>query len=124
VKPTGGLGGADPPAKKTLWQFVLLCIGGGLFTLLMPCTYPMIPITISFFTKQAHKNGKPPIELSLAYTQGIAITYGALGVAMALVGKSLGIQSALQTPWVLVPSIILFLALALSMFNIRHERWN
>jgi thiol:disulfide interchange protein DsbD len=76
---TGSLGGADPPAKRTLWQFVLLCIGGGLFTLLMPCTYPMIPITISFFTKQAHKNGKPPIELSLAYGIGIILMFELIG---------------------------------------------
>ena len=40
-----------------LLQFILLAIGGGLFALVMPCTYPMIPITISFFTKQADARG-------------------------------------------------------------------
>ena len=69
----------EPKQGRGLWQFVLLCIGGGLFTLLMPCTYPMIPITISFFTKQAEKNGKPPIELSLAYGIGIILMFELIG---------------------------------------------
>ena len=56
-------------------------------------------------------------NLSLAYTQGIAITFGVLGAVMAVVGKELGIQSSLQTPWVLIPSAILFVGLALSMFG-------
>ena len=49
--------GAQAPAEKkdlgSLLQIVLAAIGAGLFALAMPCTYPLIPITISFFTKQA-----------------------------------------------------------------------
>lgn len=37
--------------KKGLWVLFLLGIGGGLFALLTPCVYPMIPLTVSFFTK-------------------------------------------------------------------------
>ena len=49
-------------AEKSWWEFLLAAIGGGLFALAMPCTYPMIPITISFFTKQGR----------LAWRQGVA----------------------------------------------------
>ena len=79
VEPDSARSLAPKKKSKGLWQFVLLCIGGGLFTLLMPCTYPMIPITISFFTKQAEKNGKPPIELSLAYGIGIILMFELIG---------------------------------------------
>ncbi|RMG36889.1 MAG: protein-disulfide reductase DsbD [Gammaproteobacteria bacterium] len=100
------------------WAALLLSLGFGLLVAFTACMYPMIPILTSLIMGQGTKvTPFRAFELSLAYTQGIAITYGALGVAMALVGKSLGIQSALQTPWVLVPSIILFVALALSMFG-------
>ena len=34
----------------SMLTFLLSAVGWGIFTLLMPCTYPMIPITISFFT--------------------------------------------------------------------------
>lgn len=61
--------------RQGLWAFLALCVGGGLFTLLMPCTYPMIPITISFFTKQGEKTGKAPISLSLAYGAGIVLIF-------------------------------------------------
>src|SRR5262249_34936326 len=47
--PSSAVKGAD----ASLWLFLLSAVGWGLFTLLMPCTYPMIPITISYFTKQA-----------------------------------------------------------------------
>ena len=97
---------------------LLLSLGFGLLVAFTACMYPMIPILTSLIMGQGNKvTPFRAFELSLAYTQGIALTYGVLGIAMALVGKSLGIQSALQTPWVLVPSIILFVALALSMFG-------
>ena len=100
------------------WVALLLSLGFGLLVAFTACMYPMIPILSSLIMGQGEKiTPFRAFELSLAYTQGIALTYGVLGIAMALVGKSLGIQSALQTPWVLVPSIILFLALALSMFG-------
>ncbi len=97
---------------------LLLSLGFGLLVAFTACMYPMIPILTSLIMGQGDKvTPFRAFELSLAYTQGIALTYGVLGIAMALVGKSLGIQSALQTPWVLVPSILLFVALALSMFG-------
>ncbi len=100
------------------WLGLLLSLGFGLLVAFTACMYPMIPILTSLIMGQGNKvTPFRAFELSLAYTQGIALTYGVLGIAMALVGKSLGIQSALQTPWVLVPSIILFIALALSMFG-------
>lgn len=37
--------------KKGLWLLFFLGLGGGLFAILTPCVYPMIPLTVSFFTK-------------------------------------------------------------------------
>ncbi len=84
---TAGLGSGedwpeDESEDQSLWAFLALCVGGGLFTLLMPCTYPMIPITISFFTKQADKSGKAPIGLSLAYGAGIVLIFILTGVVV------------------------------------------
>jgi thiol:disulfide interchange protein DsbD len=70
-----------PPAEDTgLLRFLLLAIAGGLFALVMPCTYPMIPITISFFTKQAEKRGGNALSLSLAYGAGIVLIFILIGV--------------------------------------------
>jgi thiol:disulfide interchange protein DsbD len=52
----------------------------GLFTLLMPCTYPMIPITISFFTKQAEESPRRQLGLSIAYGLGIVAVFILIGI--------------------------------------------
>ncbi len=44
--------------KKSLWWIFLMSILGGFLALLMPCIYPMIPLTISFFTKQSEQTGR------------------------------------------------------------------
>jgi thiol:disulfide interchange protein DsbD len=72
----GVASGGDLPLLAFLW----LAVFWGLFTLLMPCTYPMIPITISFFTKQAEQNPSRQLALSLAYGLGIVAIFILIGV--------------------------------------------
>lgn len=97
---------------------VLLSLGFGLLVAFTACMYPMIPILSSLIMGQGEKiTTTRAFSLSLSYTQGIALTFGVLGAIMAVIGEALGIQGSLQTPWVLVPSAILFLGLALSMFG-------
>lgn len=72
--PSGGQSDGD------LWLFLLSAVGWGLFTLLMPCTYPMIPITISYFTKQAAQRKGSTLPLSLAYGVGIIGTFVLIGL--------------------------------------------
>jgi thiol:disulfide interchange protein len=79
----------DAPARserKGLLAFLGLAVFWGLFTLLMPCTYPMIPITISFFTKQAHARGGKVLSLALLYGAGIVLIFILIGV---LVGAAI-----------------------------------
>ncbi len=84
----GSLSSSTPPAggseeeESSLALFLLEAIGWGLFTLLMPCTYPMIPITISFFTKQADQRGGNVLPLSLTYGAGIVLIFILIGVAV------------------------------------------
>ena len=95
-----------------------LALGFGVLVAFTACMYPMIPILTSLIMGQGEKiTPFRSFTLSLAYTQGIALTFGVLGGAMGLLGEGINIQSALQTPWVLVPSAILFIGLALSMFG-------
>jgi thiol:disulfide interchange protein DsbD len=72
--------GAPRAEQEGLLAFLLLAIAGGLFALVMPCTYPMIPITISFFTKQAEKRGGNALSLALAYGAGIVLIFVVIGV--------------------------------------------
>ncbi|MEQ1632482.1 MAG: cytochrome c biogenesis protein CcdA, partial [Planctomycetota bacterium] len=76
----------DDPATGSLWALILACIGGGLFALVMPCTYPMIPITFSFFTKQADARGGKVLSLALAYGFGIVAMFAAIGALASALG--------------------------------------
>ena len=96
-----------------LLAFVLAMIGGGLFALVMPCTYPMIPITISFFTKQAEARNGKVLPLALCYGLGIIVCFNVVGLA---VGEII-IQFAQGWPLNLIFGII-FLIFALSFFNL------
>jgi thiol:disulfide interchange protein len=73
------------PLDGGLMSYLLSAVGWGLFTLLMPCTYPMIPITISFFTKQATDKKSSALPLALAYGLGIVAVFIVIGVAFGSV---------------------------------------
>ena len=68
--------------EKPLGSFLLEAFFWGLITLLMPCTYPMIPITISFFTKQALARDGKVLSLALAYGAGIVAVFIVIGVVV------------------------------------------
>jgi thiol:disulfide interchange protein len=68
--------------EAPLGTFLFEAFFWGLITLLMPCTYPMIPITISFFTKQALARDGKVLSLSLAYGAGIVLVFVAIGVVV------------------------------------------
>lgn len=69
-------------------SFVLAFVGGILASL-TPCIYPVLPITVSFFSGRA-KSHMHAIWLSLSYVFGMAIVYTLLGLFAALTGKVFG----------------------------------
>ncbi|HEX2835546.1 MAG TPA: cytochrome c biogenesis protein CcdA [Thermoanaerobaculia bacterium] len=87
----------------------------GLALNLTPCVYPLIPITIGFFSQQSGSSTGRRAALSSAYVLGIAITYSTLGVFSAISGKLFG--AWLQHPAVLIFFALLMLVMASSMFG-------
>ncbi len=102
----------DPPspANSGLWVFLLSAVGWGLFTLLMPCTYPMIPITISYFTKQASQRQGSTLPLSLAYGVGIVATFVLIGI---VIGPPIVIFASHPVTNLVIGLMFVFFALAL-----------
>lgn len=88
----------------------------GLLLNLTPCVYPLVPITISFFSRQTAGSSGRTFGLALVYVFGMALMYAALGTAAAALGKTFGFQ--LQNPWVLGGFAVILVALALSMFGV------
>jgi len=97
---------------------------GGLALNLTPCVFPLIPITIGFFSQQTKGGTGSSFGLAFAYFIGIALTYSVLGVLAALGGAIFG--GALQNPIVVVVIVLVLLALSASMFGaweIRPPAW-
>ncbi|MFH1372252.1 MAG: cytochrome c biogenesis protein CcdA [bacterium] len=87
----------------------------GLLLSFSPCTYPMIPITVSIFAGQKRGIGRG-FMLSLLYVGTMAVVYGIMGLIVSLVGGVFGAWLA-STPVVIGISII-FVIFALSMFGL------
>ncbi len=61
--------------KKSYWIIFLLGFGGGLIALLTPCVFPMIPLTVSFFTKGSEKASAKGITNAIIYGVSIIVIY-------------------------------------------------
>lgn len=110
--PAGGEVESELPEEKSLMAFLAEAVLWGLITLLMPCTYPMIPITISFFTKQAEQRGGNVLPLSLAYGAGIVLVFIFIGVAVGSI-----IVPFAQHPVTNIIIGVMFLIFAMSLFG-------
>ena len=67
---------------------ILLAISGAFLALVTPCVYPMIPITVSVFTKQAHESRSRVIGLAALFGAGIVVSFTSLGFLLsALLGE-------------------------------------
>jgi thiol:disulfide interchange protein DsbD len=112
--------GADPEGSDLASRSLPLLLVGvffaGLALNLTPCVFPLIPITLGYFSRQSGGRAGSTFPLALAYVVGIALTYSALGVLAAMSGSIFG--SALQSPWVVGLIVAVLLALASSMFGL------
>ena len=111
-------------AGMSLPLLLLTVFLGGLALNLTPCVFPLIPITIGFFSQQTKGGSGSSFGLALAYFLGITLTYSVLGVLAALGGAIFG--GALQNPIVVAVIVLVLLALAASMFGaweIRPPAW-
>jgi thiol:disulfide interchange protein DsbD len=99
----------------TLWT-LLAVFAGGLALNLTPCIYPLIPITVSYFTG---RSGRLLLH-GLLYLSGLALTNSILGVVASLSGSLMG--GLLRNPIVLFFIAGVMLLLAASMFGMWELR--
>jgi thiol:disulfide interchange protein len=91
---------ATGKTDESLWGFFIAAFLGGLIALLTPCVYPIIPMTVSFFTKQ--KNGIPKAFLYGFFIVAIYVLFGTL--IAYLFGEAA--PNFISTHW--VPNLIFF----------------
>jgi thiol:disulfide interchange protein DsbD len=83
---------SSPEQPQTLWQIFIAGFLGGFAAFLMPCIYPMLPLTVSFFTKKGG-NRANGIFQSLLYGLSIIVIYVALGLIITLIFGPLALNA-------------------------------
>ncbi len=97
---------------------LLFSFGLGVAASLTPCVYPMIPIVVGVFgARDEAVTRRKAFFLATAYVLGMGVIYTALGVTFAMLGKAGDQGQVLANPWVVVPLVAVYLALAASMFG-------
>lgn len=108
-------------SSDKIWLTLGLFFIAGLGLTFTPCVLPMLPILSTIIIGKGTSTEKQPkirgLLLSSAYVLGMALTYAALGALMGLFGASINLQAAMQSPWLLIPTALLFALLALALFG-------
>ncbi len=108
----------DEAKSKGLFSFIGFSMTMGLLALLTPCVFPMVPITVSFFTKREQKTRKQGIKDALIYSFGIIFTFVVLGFLLALLLGASGINQFAANPWINLVIAGIFLIFALNLFGL------
>lgn len=106
--------------------FLLFAALAALGSLATPCVFPMIPITVSFFTKRAESGKGSPTGNATAYGLGIVLTFVGLGLGLAAILGASGANQFASHPWVNVALALLFLVFAaalLGFIDIQPPAW-
>jgi thiol:disulfide interchange protein len=102
----------------SILHYFWLSLGMGALSLLTPCVFPMVPITVSFFTKHSSSTRAGAIRMAGLYGLGIMFTFVALGMSLAILFGASGINKLAANPWVNLLITAIFLGFALSLLGV------
>jgi thiol:disulfide interchange protein DsbD len=108
---------ADGSSKKGLLGFFLLSMLAGLAGILTPCVFPMIPMTVAFFSRDSETRSRALVR-ALVFGLSIILLYSSLGILVSLTSAGAGFANALSTHW--IPNLLffsLFVVFAASFFG-------
>lgn len=113
--------------SRSLWSLFIEGLAWGFVALLTPCVFPMIPMTVSFFTKQSKDRSKG-IMNALLYGFFIVLIYVSIGLAITLLsGSSSTVYEMSTSAYMNIPFFVIFMVFAFSFlgaFEIRMpSKW-
>lgn len=107
----------SPKPQSGMLKFFILSLLAGFAGILTPCVFPMIPMTVAFFSQGAENRSKA-IFKALIFGLSIVLIYSSLGIIVSLTSAGAGFANALSTHW--IPNaifFILFIVFAASFFG-------
>ena len=117
AKTTGESSAATSAPARSLGSFLWLAALMGALSLLTPCVFPMIPMTVSYFVNHSGASRRSAVTTALLYALGIILTFTALGLLLAIVFGAGGVNMLAANPWVNLLITAVFLGFAFSLFG-------
>lgn len=111
--PLSDCGEVKEKQSNLFWMFIF-GFGGGLLALLTPCVFPMIPLTVSFFTKDTRRKGW---QNGLWYSASIILIYVALGILLTLIFGATALNDLSTNAVANTLFFIIFVFFAFSFFG-------
>ena len=104
--------------SSSIWNIFLLGFFGGLIALLTPCVFPMIPLTVSFFTKQSDTKSQG-LTNAMLYAFFIVLIYALLSMPFHFLDSiNPEILNTISTNiWLNIFFFLIFLFFAFSFFG-------
>jgi thiol:disulfide interchange protein len=102
---------------RGLLKFFLISLLAGFAGVLTPCVFPMIPMTVAFFS-QGSENRSKAVFKAIIFGLSIILIYSSLGIIVSLTSAGAGFANALSTHW--IPNLLffsLFVLFAISFFG-------
>ena len=96
--------------------FLWLAASTGVLSLLTPCVFPMIPVTVAYFSSEPHRQ-HGGLRSALLFGLGIIATFTVLGLALAGIFGAAGLSRFASDPTVNLVLAFLFLAFAANLFG-------
>lgn len=119
-------GEINNPEKLGLFPFIFMAILAGFGALLTPCVFPMIPITISFFSKYQNISASRNIIMAGVYAGSIIVVYTIPGVVLSMLFGAGSMQLISTHPVfnIFIASLLIFFGLNLiGLFELRIPNW-
>ena len=113
---TADASGDENDGGRSFLGIFILSFLGGFAALLTPCVFPMIPLTVSFFTKQS-KNRAKGIANAMIYGLAIILLYTAIGFLITKVFGSDALNALSTNPWMNIFFFVLLVVFAISFFG-------
>ena len=109
--------GTDDLADHSLLYILLMGFAGGLLAVLMPCIWPIIPMTVSFFLKRAKDDKSRGIRDALTYGISIIVIYLGLGLLVTALFGSDTLNAMSTNAFFNIFLFLLLVVFALSFFG-------
>ncbi len=113
---------ASGVASDNIWTYIWLAITAGLAALLTPCVFPLIPLTVSYFSNQGEGEQKTRWGQALIFGLSIVLIFTGLGAILSVILGVSGVSQFAANPWVNLFIGVLFIFFGVSLLGLFELR--